>query len=250
VFSPGDPVFTKTGKSFVIEKIEEERIRFRLLSSDRKMSLKRSRLALVIKDFEEIRNSGNLERAVREVLKKSGHSDSTNEPYLYGLAQEFLRRQSASGTTAVEEPMSQPLTLDKARKKALEEGAFDPRSEDDARGRALALIVRRRGQPAFRRKLLKAYKSRCAISRCDCPDALEAAHIRQYKGRHTNHIKNGILLRSDIHTLFDLGKIRILSNYKVDICDDLQSTVYKEFHDRLLVLPEEKKDWPDCSGLT
>lgn len=146
----------------------------------------------------------------------------------------------------VEEPTPQPLPLLKARKKAFEEGAFDPQDDDDARERAATLIVKRQGQPAFRKKLLKAYNNRCAISRCDCPDALEAAHIRPYKGKHTNHIKNGILLRSDIHTLVDLGKIRIDSDYKVDICDDLKSTVYGKFHNSRLALPREKKDWPDC----
>jgi bifunctional DNA-binding transcriptional regulator/antitoxin component of YhaV-PrlF toxin-antitoxin module len=150
----------------------------------------------------------------------------------------------------VEGPMPQPVTLDKAREKALEEGAFDPQNDEDARDRVAALIVRRQGQPAFRKKLLKAYNNRCAISSCDCPDALEAAHIRPYKGKHTNHIKNGILLRSDIHSLVDLGKIRICSNYKVGISDELQSTVYKKFHGKRLLLPKDKKDWPDCSGLT
>jgi Fe2+ transport system protein FeoA len=145
-----------------------------------------------------------------------------------------------------QEPTPQPLALDKARKKAIQDGAFDSLNDDDARERVAALIVRRQGQPAFRKRLLKAYNNRCAISRCDCPDALEAAHIRPYKGKRTNHVKNGILLRGDIHTLFDLGKIRIDSNYKVGICEKLQSTVYKEYHGKRLDLPTDKKDWPDC----
>jgi hypothetical protein len=149
----------------------------------------------------------------------------------------------------VTEQRPQSAMLEQARQKAREEGAFDPKNDADARERALKLIVVRQGQPAFRKKLLKAYSNRCAISGCDCPDALEAAHIWPYKGRYTNHIKNGILLRCDLHTLFDLGRIRIHSNYKVDICDDLQPTVYKEFHNKRLVLPKEKKDWPDCTGL-
>lgn len=40
---------------------------------------------------------------------------------------------------------------------------------------------------------------------------MEAAHIRPYDGPNTNHVTNGLLLRSDIHTPFDLGLIRIAS---------------------------------------
>lgn len=100
LFSAGDKVLTRTGKTFVIEEIGEEQIRFRVLASNRRMSLKRSRLEHVIANFQEIRNSDNLERAVNTVLKEFGDSDYTNEPYLYGLAQECLARQAASKSKA------------------------------------------------------------------------------------------------------------------------------------------------------
>jgi len=75
-------------------------------------------------------------------------------------------------------------------------------------------------------------------------------HIHSYKGKYSNHIKNGILLRGDIHTLFDLSKIRIRSNHKVDICPDLQSTIYKEFHNKRLILPKARRDWPTSKRRT
>jgi putative restriction endonuclease len=143
-----------------------------------------------------------------------------------------------------------PATIERARDQALEKGDFDPRDDKDARDRMAALIVRRQGKPEFRKKLLRAYENRCAISRCDSPHALEAAHIRPYMGRHTNHIKNGIVLRCDLHTLFDLGKISITPDFKVNISDEMLSTVYKEFHNKALYLPKEQKHWPDCSGST
>jgi hypothetical protein len=242
VFSPGDQVLTKKRAAFVLDEIGEERIRFRLLASGRKMSLKQSRLAHVIDNFEDIQKKSNLELAIREVLERFGDTDTVNEPYLYGLAQEFRKRQLHLIPTTVEE------TLDKASEKALEEGAFDPHNGRDARERIEALIVKRRGQPEFRKKLLKAYNNRCAISGCDCPEALEAAHIQAYNGSHTNHINNGILLRCDIHTLFDLRKISINPDYTVSVCDNLQSSVYKEFHEKRLTLPIEKKDWPKVLG--
>ncbi len=49
--------------------------------------------------------------------------------------------------------------------------------------------------------LLKAYSGRCAVTGCDAEPALEAAHLRPYKGPESNTAANGLLLRSDIHTL-------------------------------------------------
>jgi hypothetical protein len=154
---------------------------------------------------------------------------------------EIVFDRQVSGSTP------QLAALEQARKDAVAQGDFDAENDEDARNRVAAFIVRRQGQPEFRKRLLKAYNNRCAISGCDCPDALEAAHIRPYKGRHTNSIRNGILLRSDIHTLFDLGKMRISSGYKVSVCDDLLSTVYKQFHNKQVDLPRDKGLWPVIS---
>lgn len=79
----------------------------------------------------------------------------------------------------------------------------DPVSDDDARQRVLREIVAREGQGAFRGSLMFAYRSACAVTGCMEPEALEAAHIMPYLGEHTNIVNNGLLLRADIHTLFD-----------------------------------------------
>ena len=74
----------------------------------------------------------------------------------------------------------------------------------DARLRVYRQIVARSGQPGFRTALLEAYQGRCAITGCDAPAALEAAHLRPYRGPDSNTVTNGLLLRADIHTLLDL----------------------------------------------
>lgn len=81
--------------------------------------------------------------------------------------------------------------------------------QKDAREKVLREVVQRRGQPKFRLKLIDAYESRCAITGCAVLPILEAAHITPYLGPATNMIGNGILLRADIHTLWDLGLIAI-----------------------------------------
>src|SRR5258708_1840122 len=58
----------------------------------------------------------------------------------------------------------------------------NPDDVQDGRIRALRSIALRRGQQAFRSALLDAYESRCAITGCDCTDALEAAHVYPYHG--------------------------------------------------------------------
>ncbi len=68
-------------------------------------------------------------------------------------------------------------------------------------------VKRRIGQSDFRQTLIRAYGSRCAVTDCDVLDVLEAAHIDAYAGVHSNHPGNGLLLRADIHALFDADLI-------------------------------------------
>jgi putative restriction endonuclease len=85
---------------------------------------------------------------------------------------------------------------------AAEGGSLD--DDYDARFRVVRQIVARRGQAGFRAALLDAYSGRCAITGFDAAPALEGAHLRPYRGPDSNHVTNGLLLRADIHTLFDL----------------------------------------------
>ncbi len=139
----------------------------------------------------------------------------------------------------------QESDLTMAETSAETQSTFDPKDLEDARSRISASIVRRRGQPEFRRALLEAYENKCAISQCDCTDALEAAHIYPYRGPGTNAVTNGLLLRSDLHTLFDLGLIRISANYKVVLADNLRTTVYAELSGIDVHLPADPAKRPD-----
>ncbi len=117
---------------------------------------------------------------------------------------------------------------------------FNPENLTDARERTNRAIVQRQGQSKFRSELLKAYGGQCAITDCDAEAALEAAHIFPYLGVDTNHVKNGLLLRADIHTLFDLYLISIdpVTN-KVVISSSLLNTCYKELNGKPLKYPKD-----------
>lgn len=129
-------------------------------------------------------------------------------------------------------------------------GAFDPTSVEDGRERIVAAIVRRQGQPAFRSTLLRAYEGRCAISDCDVQAALEAAHIIPYKGPQTDHTGNGLLLRSDLHTLFDLGLIVVdTSTMTVLLANDLEGSCYQEYAGTRVTLPKDRSKRPSLEAL-
>lgn len=87
-------------------------------------------------------------------------------------------------------------------------GKLTPEQED-ARKTSYYLSLSRPGQTAFRRILLDAYKQRCAATGCSALDALEAAHVEPFKAGGIDTLSNGILLRADLHRLFDAAQIAV-----------------------------------------
>ena len=75
----------------------------------------------------------------------------------------------------------------------------------------------RLGQGAFRIEVTDAYSRRCAITGERTLPALEAGHIRPYAKDGPHEIRNGILLRSDLHNLFDLGYLTVTLDYHVKV---------------------------------
>jgi len=108
--------------------------------------------------------------------------------------------------TPVTDPVSDVLEATaRAEENGEENGGSEGYKDDyDARLRVVRQIVARQGQSAFRSALLEAYQGRCAVTGCDATAALEAAHLRPYRGLDSNAVPNGLLLRADIHTLLDL----------------------------------------------
>jgi putative restriction endonuclease len=100
------------------------------------------------------------------------------------------------------------LMPDEASATQITEELYIP-SFDEAREKVMRQIGERRGQKVFREKLTQQYGSKCVVSGCNLLDILEAAHIRPYCSPRDNHMSNGLLLRCDLHTLFDLNLLAI-----------------------------------------
>jgi predicted restriction endonuclease len=107
----------------------------------------------------------------------------------------------------------------------------------------------RRGQPQFRQLLFRAYARRCAVSGTDQAETLEAAHIFPYAGVETNHVQNGLLLRADLHTMFDLGLWTIMPDFRVQLATTVSSAIYKAFGGSPIRLPSEFPDRPSAEAL-
>lgn len=83
-----------------------------------------------------------------------------------------------------------------------EQDEFEP-PESDHRDHAQREVALRPWQGQFRDALFERYGVRCCVSGCEVAEALEAAHITPYLGEKSNDTRNGFVLRSDLHTLFD-----------------------------------------------
>ena len=129
-------------------------------------------------------------------------------------------------------------------------GEFDPSATEDNRLKVVAEVKRRQGAPRFRRALLHAYEGRCAMSQYDAEPALEAAHIVPYRGPQTNHLANGLLLRADMHDLFDLGLIAVdTDTMRLRLAKELAGTAYEPFEGQPLWIPRDAEARPNLEAL-
>lgn len=108
----------------------------------------------------------------------------------------------------------------------------------------------RLGQGAFRVLVTDAYQRRCAITGEKTLPVLEAAHIRAYSDEGPHAVNNGILMKSDFHTLYDKGYITIDKDYKVDVSHRLHDDFgngkdyYKYKGQKLMILPDNIQQMP------
>ena len=112
------------------------------------------------------------------------------------------------------------------------------------------LTKHRLGQGAFRVVVTDAYQRRCSITGEKTLPVLEAAHIKPYAAEGPHSVNNGLLLKSDFHTLFDSGYITVDENYRIDVSRRLHEDYgngrdyYKYHGQKLLILPEKTIELP------
>jgi putative restriction endonuclease len=117
------------------------------------------------------------------------------------------------------------------------------------------LVQPRLGQGAFRVVVTDAYQRRCALSGEKVLPVLEAAHIRPYGEGGRHQIENGLLLRSDLHTLFDRGYLTVTPDYHLEVSSRIRDDYenghdYYVYHGILIREPRRGAPRPSVENLT
>jgi putative restriction endonuclease len=125
---------------------------------------------------------------------------------------------------------------------------------DRARYGTPTLIQPRLGQGTFRIVVTDAYDRRCAITRERTLPALEAAHIRPYADGGSHSPNNGLLLRRDIHALFDAGYVTVTPNLNFEVSRRIKEEFdngrdYYALHGQTIKPPAVPHWKPDAEAL-
>jgi putative restriction endonuclease len=111
------------------------------------------------------------------------------------------------------------------------------------------LVHPRLGQGAFRIGVTGVYQRRCAVTGERTLPILDAAHIRPYGEGGDHEITNGLLIRTDVHRLFDLGYVTVSREGRFEVGRRLKEDfengrLYYGMHGRQITLPDDVTQRP------
>lgn len=117
------------------------------------------------------------------------------------------------------------------------------------------LIRPRLGQGTFRVAVTDAYGRACSVTDEHSLPVLEASHIRPYAQEGPHEVSNGLLLRADLHRLFDQGYLTVTPDHRLKVSQRLRADydngrTYYPMDGQLLKLPQANVEWPSSEFLT
>ena len=127
--------------------------------------------------------------------------------------------------------------------------------EEKARYGKETLIKPRLGQGSFKILVTDAYCRACAITQERVLPVLEAAHIKPYSMSGPHEVRNGVLLRSDMHKLFDSGYLTITPKLHIEVSRRIKEEFengkyYFTYHGQRINLPRRPFDQPSNEFVT
>ncbi len=117
------------------------------------------------------------------------------------------------------------------------------------------LVTPRLGQGAFRTLVTDVYSRRCAVTRERTLPALEAAHIVPFSKNGPHEAKNGLLLRRDIHSLFDAGYVTVTPELNFEVSRSIREEFengheYYSLHGTRIQVPKKPDLRPHAEWLS
>ena len=116
------------------------------------------------------------------------------------------------------------------------------------------LVHPRLGQGAFRLLVTDAYDRRCAVTGERTLPVLDAAHIKPYAASGPHDLRNGLLLRKDLHALFDAGYVTVTPSFELRVSRRIREEFengrdYYALHGSHIRLPQDVADRPAAESL-
>ncbi len=179
------------------------------------------------------------------VLKESIHKDRylNNSKKTYGRLENLAKNTIQNDVFKLDKPTNEQSTIMQNEAEAHENIKLDTfvLTEKDEREFIKARVSSRSGQSNFRAQLIKKWRC-CSITACNTINALDAAHIAPYRGEKDNDIRNGLLLRADIHRLFDAYLIGINpKSLTVHISSQIDDPIYTQYEGKRIKVEEGKE---------
>ena len=117
------------------------------------------------------------------------------------------------------------------------------------------LFLPRLGQGSFRIAVMQAYERACAVTTEHSLPTLDAAHIKPYSDGGEHMVSNGLLLRSDIHRLFDKGYVTVTQDLRFEVSRRLKEDFhngksYYSLQGSEIHVPSGNADRPDTAMLS
>jgi putative restriction endonuclease len=143
--------------------------------------------------------------------------------------------------------------LDRARRDGRYWNAEVPADQRARYGEPM-LVRPRLGQGTFSMAVRDAYGGACAVTREHSLPVLEAAHIRPYAEGGQHEVSNGLLLRSDLHRLFDRGYVTVTPDLRFRVSSRLRTEykngrTYYALDGSAIAVPEDAFRQPDREAL-
>ena len=116
------------------------------------------------------------------------------------------------------------------------------------------IVTPRLGQGGFRIRVQETYALKCAVTGERTLPALEAAHIRPYSDGGPHEVSNGLLLRRDLHRLFDTGYVTVNPSLRLEVSSSIREQFnngrhYYAMHGSRIYVPDRSEERPNLQAL-